>query len=122
MTVIETQSAETDQPKRRRSYDCKGRVLTLLDNGMTVVPYEQTRGGWYAVVIDPGPMPECQKSYPRGGYNILVFDRDVETADEHASPTEQPIPRVVLERMRERTDDPAALTEIERRLAKEGEA
>lgn len=40
----------------------------------------------------------------------------------HVSPPEQPIPRVVLERMRERTDDPAALTEIERRLAKEGEA
>lgn len=67
--------------KKRWSYDCKGRVLTV-PNGITVVPYEQTRGGWYAVVLDPGPDSRCQESYPRGGYNILVSDADVETAEE----------------------------------------
>lgn len=78
-------SAERDVPKKRWSCDCKGRILTL-DSGMTVVPYEQTRGGWYAVVTDPGPSAECQKSYPRGGYNIVISDRDVEIAAEHVIP------------------------------------
>lgn len=64
----------------RWSYDCKGRLLTIRD-GLTVVPYEQTRGGWYAVVVEATTEAD-RKSYPRGGYNIVVTDDDVETAVE----------------------------------------
>lgn len=67
----------------RWSYDAKGRVLEI-PNGLIVVPYEQTSGGWYAVVLDPGANERCQKSYPRGGYNILVSNDDVETALERS--------------------------------------
>jgi len=64
----------------RWSHDCKGRVLEIRP-GLTVVPYEQTRGGWYAVVAESDDT-EPNRAYPRGGYNILVFDDDVERARE----------------------------------------
>lgn len=64
----------------RWSYDCKGRLLTIRE-GLTVVPYEQVKDGWYAVVVE-ATSERDQTSYPRGGYNILVSDDDVETAVE----------------------------------------
>lgn len=64
----------------RWSYDCKGRLLTIRE-GLTVVPYEQVKHGWYAVVVEATTERDRQ-SYPRGGYNILVSDDDVEMAVE----------------------------------------
>lgn len=66
----------------RWSYDAKGRLLMIRD-GLTVVPYEQVRGGWYAVVVEATSLAD-QTSYPRGGYNILVSDDDVERAIERS--------------------------------------
>lgn len=66
--------------RKRHSYDCKGRLLTIRE-GMTVVPYEQIKSGWYAVVVEATTEAD-RKSYPRGGYNIVVSDEDVETAIE----------------------------------------
>ncbi len=67
------------------------------------------------------PVERCQTCIHPEGYDRLSGPCPTCNGD-GVIPPEQPIPRVVLERMRERTDDPAALTEIERRLAKEGEA
>lgn len=60
---------------QRWSFQGKGRVLKLKD-GLIVVPFQQTQGGWYCVTLNKdGP-------YPRTGYNILVFDDDIMLADE----------------------------------------
>lgn len=67
--------------RKRYSFDAKGRILEIRD-GMIVVPYEQTRGGWYSVVVK-ATSERDQKSYPRGGYNIVANDFDIETAIEH---------------------------------------
>lgn len=64
----------------RWSYDVKGRLLTIRE-GLTVVPYQQVKGGWYAVVVEATTEAD-QRAYPRGGFNILVTDDDVETAVE----------------------------------------
>lgn len=66
--------------RERHSYDCQGRLIVIRE-GLTVVPYQQVKGGWYAVVVE-ATTEQDKRSYPRGGYNILVFDKDVETAIE----------------------------------------
>jgi len=66
--------------RKRYSYDCQGRILTIRE-GLTVVPYESIRSGWYAVVVE-ATTEQDKKSYPRGGYNICISHRDVETAIE----------------------------------------
>lgn len=64
--------------RARWSHNCKGLLLEIRP-GFVVVPYDQVKGGWYSVVAK-ATAPEDLKSYPRGGYNILVSDKDVETA------------------------------------------
>lgn len=64
----------------RWSHDAKGRVLALRE-GFVVCPYEQTSGGWYAVVVKATSESDL-KSYPRGGYNIVVSDDEIEKAQE----------------------------------------
>ena len=57
------------------AFDAKGRILRL-DTGVVVVPYLQHRGYWEAAILDGND------TYPRGGYNICVFDKDILDADE----------------------------------------
>jgi hypothetical protein len=58
-----------------RAYDAKGRLLRLR-SGIVVVPFKQQTGSWDAVVV------KGNKTYPRGGYNIVVFDQDLLIAEE----------------------------------------
>lgn len=67
--------------RRRHAHEVQGMVLRDLRTGMVVVPYERQRGYWYCVVVDPGPDPACQKSYPRGGYHIVVGNEELESAE-----------------------------------------
>jgi hypothetical protein len=57
----------------RLKYSHADKGIVLRDkNGVVYVPYEATRGGWYAVTLhDPKGV------YPPGGYNILVGNQDV---------------------------------------------
>lgn len=64
----------------RWSHDAKGRVLALRE-GLIVCPYEQTRHGWYAVVVKATTASDLAY-YPRGGYNIFVSDDEIEKARE----------------------------------------
>lgn len=64
----------------RWPHEAKGRILVLRE-GFVVCPYEQTSGGWYAVVVKATTDSDL-KSYPRGGYNIVVSNDEIEKAEE----------------------------------------
>jgi hypothetical protein len=66
-----------------RPYDAKGRLLRLR-SGIVVVPFKQQTGSWDAVVV------QGSKMYPRGGYNIVVFDQDLLIAEELQIESEGP--------------------------------
>lgn len=63
-------------PRRRDSYDAKGRILRLPRTGLVVVPFEQVGGGWSCVVV------VGNDSYPRDGYCLFVSRVEIETAIE----------------------------------------
>lgn len=56
--------------------DVKGRLLKLPRTGFVVAPYKQSDGGWLCVVVSG------DATYPRGGYDIFVFDDDLTAATE----------------------------------------
>ena len=61
---------------KRYSHEAKGKVLKDK-NGIVFVPFRQDRFGWDCVTLhDPRGV------YPPSGYNIVVSNADVETADE----------------------------------------
>lgn len=68
----------SDPAKPIRWHEAQGRILRSRRTGITFVPYGLHRDSWDVVVVDPGPSPECQRSYPRGGYNLCVDHREIE--------------------------------------------
>jgi len=54
----------------------KGKLLEIRP-GMFVVPYEQTQHGFMCVVVHN---VTGNDAYRVGGYNILVFQKDIEAA------------------------------------------
>lgn len=67
----------------RWAHKCKGLVLKD-EKGLVFVPYEATRGGWYAVTLfDPKGV------YPPSGYNILVSDSTCQLAEQVYDPAEK---------------------------------
>jgi hypothetical protein len=60
------------------AYDAKGRILRTK-NSHVVVPFQMHKGYWDCVVV------QGDEVYPRGGYNICVFDEDLLAAEELAA-------------------------------------
>ena len=57
----------------------KGALLRVRE-GLVVVPYAPTRHGWDCVVVESDDT-EPNRAYPVGGYNIHVFQDEIDAAD-----------------------------------------
>lgn len=62
-------------PRTLWSHTAKGRLLYLPRIEMIICPFQMTRDGdWNCVVV------RGNQTYPRGGYELLVFKDEIETA------------------------------------------
>ena len=57
------------------SHAAKGRLLYLPRTEMIVCPFQRTRDGDWNCLIVRG-----NQTYPRGGYEVLIFKDEIETA------------------------------------------
>lgn len=63
------------RPRTVWSHAAKGRLLYLPRTEMVVCPFQMTKDGdWNCVVV------RGNQTYPRGGYEILIFKDEIETA------------------------------------------
>lgn len=63
------------RPRTLWSHAARGRLLYLPRIEMVVCPFQMTRDGdWNCVVV------RGNQTYPRGGYEILVFRDEIETS------------------------------------------
>jgi hypothetical protein len=68
----EVRAQNEGRPKLRWAHECKGLVLRA-PNGLVYVPFEMRQGSYSAVTLyDPAGV------YPPNGYNIIVFNEDLE--------------------------------------------
>lgn len=73
-----------DPLRKRHNHAAKGMVLKL-SYGLIVVPYRYDGDlGWGCVVVG-GTGPNL-KSYPRGGYDVVVPAKEIERAEEIVLP------------------------------------
>jgi hypothetical protein len=69
-----------DPLRKRHNHEAKGMILKL-DYGLIVVPFRYDGDkGWGCVVVG-GTGPNL-KSYPRGGYDVVVPAKEIERAEE----------------------------------------
>lgn len=75
-TVGQTQSEYFASRKRTLwSHAAKGRLLYLPRTEMVVCPFQMSKGGdWNCLVV------RGNQTYPRGGYEVLIFKDEIETA------------------------------------------
>lgn len=63
------------RPRTLWSHAAKGRLLYMPRTEMIVCPFQMTPAGdWNCVVV------RGNKTYPRGGYELLLFKDEIETA------------------------------------------
>lgn len=63
------------RPRTLWSHAAKGRLLYLPRIEMVVCPFQMTKDGdWNCVVV------RGNQTYPRGGYELLIFRQEIETA------------------------------------------
>lgn len=62
-------------PRTLWSHAAKGRLLFLPRTEMVVCPFQMTKAGdWNCLVV------RGNQTYPRGGYEVLIFKQEIETA------------------------------------------
>lgn len=74
---LSTNEFYADAPKLRHSYEALGKLLLLPKSDLVVVPYDQSSGGWYVVVVRGSSI------YPAGGHNLFVSNNEIESALEY---------------------------------------
>lgn len=75
-TVGQTQTQYfAARPRTLWSHAAKGRLLYLPRTEMVVCPFQRTQAGdWNCLVV------RGNQTYPRGGYELLVFKDEIETS------------------------------------------